>query len=371
MGNFKEHIEKEFETQKKSVKKPNLMIVGGTGVGKSSLVNLVFGNDIAETGNGKPVTRGLHRYEASDIPIVIFDTEGYEYVDGKADNSNFFRAILPEIEKMQAQSLKYQIHLVWYCISVANHRITDYDLELIKLIQQRFTVKIAVVFTQCDKDEEKDGTGVTAEEFKKVLKENNIGNEIFETSTDEELQSELDLDKLMAWSVKSLTDEEMKKSFIAAQRLSLPMKVEEAYKVVGLATASAGGIAAVNPVPLSDAALLMPIQIAMIIKLANTFGFGSLGSHMVNLLKTQLLPVIGRQMVASITKFIPGLGNIINAIVASSLTGGVGLALITIYKKAYEKYINDGIEPDWEEIFSSNSFEYALKEGVKEWKKKN
>jgi predicted GTPase len=37
----------------------NLAVFGKTGVGKSTLVNAVFGRDVAATGMGSPVTRGL------------------------------------------------------------------------------------------------------------------------------------------------------------------------------------------------------------------------------------------------------------------------------------------------------------------------
>jgi predicted GTPase len=37
----------------------NLAIIGSSGVGKSSLVNAVFGRDWAKVGKGLPVTRGV------------------------------------------------------------------------------------------------------------------------------------------------------------------------------------------------------------------------------------------------------------------------------------------------------------------------
>ena len=38
-------ILEEFENFKKSVKKPNILLAGGTGVGKSSLINKIFGKE--------------------------------------------------------------------------------------------------------------------------------------------------------------------------------------------------------------------------------------------------------------------------------------------------------------------------------------
>ena len=37
----------------------NLAIFGKTGTGKSTLVNAIFGQDVAATGTGRPVTTGL------------------------------------------------------------------------------------------------------------------------------------------------------------------------------------------------------------------------------------------------------------------------------------------------------------------------
>lgn len=39
--------------------KLNVLIVGKTGVGKSTLINAVFGDKVAKTGSGKPVTQEI------------------------------------------------------------------------------------------------------------------------------------------------------------------------------------------------------------------------------------------------------------------------------------------------------------------------
>src|SRR4051812_33127463 len=51
------------DENKAALRKPrrmNLLIVGKTGTGKSTLVNAVFGDEVASTGVGRPVTRDLH-----------------------------------------------------------------------------------------------------------------------------------------------------------------------------------------------------------------------------------------------------------------------------------------------------------------------
>ena len=60
----------------------NVLILGKTGVGKSALLNYLFGDEISSVGSGKPVTgEGIFTYEPFDyngINITINDSWGIE-----------------------------------------------------------------------------------------------------------------------------------------------------------------------------------------------------------------------------------------------------------------------------------------------------
>ena len=50
----------------------NIIIAGVTGSGKSTLINAVFGQELARTGIGCPITDEIKKYTISEIPVCIW-----------------------------------------------------------------------------------------------------------------------------------------------------------------------------------------------------------------------------------------------------------------------------------------------------------
>lgn len=372
MASIEDRLEEQFDNEMAQVSRPNLMIVGGTGVGKSSLINLIFGKSIAKVGTGQPVTRGCERYEDPKVPLVIFDTEGYEVSEGKISAGNFREKIIPEIKQRKNKALNEQIHLIWYCLSVANHRITDFDLDNLRLITDQLDIPVAVVLTQCDAEPvDEQGNGETSQIFRQVLRENGMTCEVFETcasNPNHDPELKLDLEKLIDWSSTSLSNDSLRRSFVAAQIASLQAKRSEAMNIIMTYSATTAASAGFNPIPMSDALLIVPQQIAMAASLAKIYGIDSMGEIAVSMLKGQIISLMGRQLAASLTKLIPVLGQFINAGVAGVITGGLGLALIEVYERAIEGYLKTGKAPDWTKLLSSELFMQAFNSGLAKWK---
>lgn len=112
----------------------NILIIGQSGVGKSSLLNYLFGAELEETGGGKPITkRGIypHTYRVNpDFGAVIYDTWGVE-----ADHAaEWEQLILDEVKNHDSVNIAEWFHTVFFCVSAARARIEDFELQIVRRI---------------------------------------------------------------------------------------------------------------------------------------------------------------------------------------------------------------------------------------------
>ena len=122
----------------------NILLVGKTGVGKSTLINGMFRDNLAETGIGKPVTKYLQKITKENIPINLYDTQGLEL------NAQNQREVLAEIttllNDLEHNGAKDKIHLIYYCINSNGARIEDSEIALINSLKQ--FAPVIIVLTQ-------------------------------------------------------------------------------------------------------------------------------------------------------------------------------------------------------------------------------
>lgn len=370
MTSFEEQLKQAYDKQVQEFKtsKPNVMVVGGTGVGKSSLINTILGKDVAKSGVGEPVTRGCHKYSGDTLGINIFDTEGYEIIHDSLDNSNFEKNVIGEIKHRQLQDLKEQIHLFWYCVSVAG-RIKNYDISNIQKLQSLST-KLAVVITKCDTDQlNENNQGKTATAYREELKEeHNIHCPVFEVMTTPQTNDTLELDKLITWSAEALPEGALRQGFIGAQQHCLALKEKDALSIIQKRAMAAAAVGA-TPIPGSDAVPILAIQMEMAYQLASLYGVQTMGSAATSLLEAQLLSALGKLVASELTKLIPGVGSLINAGVAGGLTYGLGFGLQKLFYQAQSDFLKTGKKPNWAQLFEmTNLFGFDIKEMINKFK---
>nr|WP_238409716.1 GTPase [Helicobacter pylori] len=75
------NMEKMHEVIKKEKPILNILLMGATGAGKSSLINALFGQEVAKAGIGKAITQHLGKYIDEQKGLILWDTKGIEDKD--------------------------------------------------------------------------------------------------------------------------------------------------------------------------------------------------------------------------------------------------------------------------------------------------
>lgn len=343
---------------------PNIMLLGETGCGKSSLINLVFGKEIAYVNDTKRGTESFDTYEGKDhnLGVNLIDSRGYELSDGKSDTfDKYYSTIKEKMETSRKADPFKKIHIIWYCVSVTGGRFQEYDSETLKMLlkDEELKKRVCLVITKCDKDDE-DGSvsQAIAEAAKDELKYN---IPIFCVSSNPNLP--LDLEKLTDWSMEQLDNDDLREAFVQSQIISLKAKRTSAGVKIAFYAAAAAAIGA-SPIPFSDAALLTPLQITMTTHIVNSYGLGSIENITKSLIGATLIPMLGKSLAGNIIKLIPAfgqiLGPVINGAVAASITTILGCAISQICFVCCEK-IAKGEKVDFEEAFNSENIKSAVK----------
>jgi uncharacterized protein (DUF697 family)/GTP-binding protein EngB required for normal cell division len=310
----------------------NLAIFGATGAGKSTLVNAVFGQDVADTGVGEPVTRGVDYHRRDDGFLGIFDSEGFE--TGSAGDQ-ILEGLRNVVEARRRSPIDQQIHAAWYVVRWSDRRFEDAQAAFVRRLAE-LGLPVIVVLTQVpSKDGQAHPHAVELSDFITglVLPIRAGGAPVLTNALADDFTHApaFGLDRLLD-ATYEVVPEAAQAALTAAQQLDMERKKKAVKAVINQAVTVASGIGAV-PIPFTDAALLVPNQVTMIARISAAYGLPPQRSRAMavagSLILTGGATMAGRYVVTNLLKFIPGgaiAGSAISATVAASLTRAVGIA---------------------------------------------
>lgn len=139
--------------------KANIIVMGKTGAGKSTIINALLGEEVAEVGIGQAVTKVNKTYNkkmsTNDMKIIelsLYDTVGLEI------DSDITKKTLSDIKKhmkfMNDKCVVKDVSAVWFCINNKCNRFEKYELELLERLSVDSCIPFIIVITQCLDDVE-------------------------------------------------------------------------------------------------------------------------------------------------------------------------------------------------------------------------
>lgn len=332
---FTESFRAEFDRQAALMGRFNLGVFGKTGVGKSTLINAVFGADVARTGIGAPVTEGSHLYLDPRGSLGLIDTRGLEI--GR-DDAQIGKELTAWITKQRKEPLHTQMHAAWYCVRAMDRRFEPSEARFIEALDG-LGIPVICVFTQVpmfNGDFHPDAVELAREVVKLNLPIEGgrpvMTHAMRDQFTGQPSHGLMDLMRVTFLAVP----EAVHTALASAQQVDLAAKVRQANKHIGASVAAAGAAAAV-PIPFSSAAVLVPLQLSMMARVAQLYAVPFDRAAILAIASASVATSAGRNMVTSLLKLIPGAGTVaggvINAGVASGLTLAMGQAWLVVCQK--------------------------------------
>lgn len=324
----------------------NVLVIGNSGVGKSTLINAVLGEEKAKTGYGtKGTTDKLEIYESNKIPFRVIDSIGFEPTFLKE------QAAVHAVKKWSKDCAKAgkddnQINVVWFCVDGTSRKLFPKAIESLSRATSMWkTVPVVVVITKSySVPERKENIEMVQNAFaaqkrysknlKKIIPVVASTYELNETAfaAPEGITELID-------ATNELMPEGLQAGVNDLANFKLNRKRQLAHGIVGAAAASGVVVGAV-PISIADALILTPLEVAEVNAIAKVYGIKKdeeSKQFFDSIIEVGTVSAAAKAVIAML-KNIPGINlgaSVLNAFIAGSIVAALGEGTIYAFEQIY------------------------------------
>ena len=325
--------------------KGNVLVIGNSGVGKSTLINAVLGEECAVTGYGiTGTTQELSIYENGRIPFRIIDTVGFEPSFRKASRAVRSVRKWSRDSAVREERKEERISVIWCCVEGTSRKLFPDTIKIMaKAVSMWPSVPVIAVITKSySLPERRENIMMVHEAFsthKKLFR--NLKRIIPVVAMTYRLNDDAfappDGITDLIEATNDLLPEGIRASETDVARYKMDRRRAFAHSTVGVATASAVIVGAV-PIPFPDAAILTPLEIAEINTVSRIYGINKdekLVKFVDSIVEVGTVSTAARAAVNAL-KSIPGINaaaSAVNAVIAGSIVAAIGECSIAAFEQ--------------------------------------
>ena len=328
------------------MEKGNILVIGNSGVGKSTLINAVLGEDCAETGVGTAgTTKELRIYENETVPFRLIDTIGFE--------PSFFKemAAINAVKKWSKNSAKdgntdSQINVIWFCVEGTSRKLFPKAIQdLSKATAHWPSVPVVVVITKsyAVPDRESNIQMVYNAFAKQKKYSKNLKKVIPVVAQTFVLNDTAYAPPDGIGELISVTNELLPEGIKAAQQdiADYVLKRKRVLSQTIIVAATGGGVVVgAVPIPYPDALFLGAIETAQVNALAKVYGIAKdekSKQFLNSIVEVGTVSLVAKAAINAV-KAIPGVNlaaSVLNAIIAGSIVAALGEGSVYAFEQVY------------------------------------
>lgn len=343
----------------------NVLVIGNSGVGKSTLINAVLGKEAAKVGWGpEGTTKELQVYGDENDPFRIIDTVGFEPSWLKR------RQAINSVKSWSKKRAKEgdpnsAVNVIWFCVDGTSRKLfPDTIRSLTEATGMWKSVPVVVVITKSySMPERAENIEMVKEAFSRQ-KHAVVPREIIPVVADPYV---IQADSIVEQSgimelielTNSLLPEGVEAAKDAIKGFQLNRKRVFAHSIVTLATAGGATVGAA-PIPFPDGLILEPTEVGMLNAIARIYGITD--NEKWQKFKKSLIDVgtvsVAAKMFIQALKAIPGIqlgAGVINGIIAGGIVAALGESSVYLFEQIFlgKKTLDD---IDWAKKFVESKF---------------